>query len=141
MGLAPRTYTLRSGDAGVLVTATVPPEWTETIEPTCVRFGVPSAGGRGPGLTLVRAWGDDERTRLAWVLSQQFGSDLPAASQLDRGGRLWVVHRRPTGHVHARVYVPAEAIGGFLVGAISLGPSQSAHLAEMEPVLDTVRVA
>jgi hypothetical protein len=148
MGVAPRTYTLFCDPArteppgGVKVTAVVPPEWTEVGDGAAVRLALPSIGGRGPVLALLPCHGDDDRARIAWALAQQLGSDLPAAAQLERsGGRLWVVHRRPTGHVHARLYVPAPAIGGFVTAVLALGPAQSAHLPEIEAVLDTVRVA
>lgn len=148
MGVAPRTYTLYCDEdradppGGVLITATVPPEWTEVVEGARVRLGVPAAGGRGPVISLVRCRGEDDRARLAWVLARELGSDLTAASQSERSaGRLWVVHRRPTGHVHARLYVPAPQVEGYLSAVVRLVPAQSAHLAEIEPVLDTVRVA
>jgi hypothetical protein len=148
VGVAARTFTLFCDPArsdppgGLMVTATIPPEWTEVADRASLRLAMPSIGGRGPVLALLRCRGEDDRARLAWALAQQLGSDLAAATQYERSaGRLWVVHRRPTGHVHARLYVPAAAIGGFATAVLVLGPAQSGHLAEIEAVLDTVRVA
>jgi len=148
MGVAPRTFQLycdgerQDPPGGVTITAMVPPEWTEIADGGGVRFAMPAAGGRGAAIALVRCHGEDDRERLDWVLAQQFGSDLAASVRTERsGGRLWVVHRRPTGHVHARLYVPAPPITGMLFAVVVLGPAQSAHLTEIEPVLESVRLA
>lgn len=147
MGVAVRTYTLHCDaehtdpPGGVKITMTAPPEWTESTDGGTIRFAVPAVGGRGPQLALVRCHGDDDSARLAWVLANQVGSDLPGAVRTERsGGRVWIVHQRPTGHVLARLYVPAPAVGGVVSVSLRLGPQHSAHLAEIEPVLETVRV-
>jgi hypothetical protein len=127
---------------GIPVTAEIPASWQETIDgmgsPT---FEVPHLGGVLPTIVAIHAPGASEAERLDWALQKQFGDALPAVTRTPRDdGRLWAVHRRGPGHVHARMFLPAPHDSVVMAVTLILG-GQAGWLEEIEPVFETVRVA
>lgn len=126
---------------GIRVTADVPASWTETIDGMgSPRFALPGGGLVEPTIVAIHAPGATADARLAWAIEKQFGADLAAVTRAPRsGGRIWAVHRKPSGHVHARMFLPAPHDSVVMCVAM-LPASAAAALAQIEPVFETVRV-
>jgi hypothetical protein len=146
--MAKRTYHIiwnvmtKEPAGGVPVTAEIPDAWTAEVDPTgSPSFAVPGLGGfTRPAITAVPATGADDAARIEAVAKLQFGDDLAAARREPRaGGRSWIVSTRASGHVHARMLVPAAA-PGVVVASVLLAPAEASRLAEIERVFETVRV-
>jgi len=146
-----RTYTLRwRADAddppgGVAVRADIPKGWQEEVTPTGgPRYRVEGFGGAGgPAIVMIHAPGADAAAQLAWAIGQQFdAAELGAARREDRpDGRVWIEHRRPPGFVHARMFVPAPAVGGVVMASVMLTPTDAERLQELRAFFESVRLA
>jgi hypothetical protein len=146
-----RRYTLRwRADAddppgGVAVQADVPDGWQEEITPTGgPRFRIEGFGGAGgPAIVMIHAPGDSAKARLDWAIGQQFDvADLGAARREDRAdGRVWIEHRRRNGFVHARMFVPAPAVGGVVMATVMLSQADAAELDRLRAFFESVHLA
>jgi hypothetical protein len=135
-----RTYRL----AGITVKAELPADWVESLDAAgCPTFRLKRLdGATGPGLEVVRAEGADHQVRLQHAMEQTFGADLVAASRTPRDkGRMWVVHTRADGAVHARMFLVAAAAGTVVSAYVVLPAASAARLAEIQVVFNTVRLA
>lgn len=126
---------------GIHVSAEVPASWKETVDGMgSPRFEIPNLHGFEPTIVAIHAPGDTVDARMEWAIEKQYGGALPAVTRTARGdGRIWAVHRKSPGHVHARMFLPAPHESVVMCVALILG-GQAGWLAEVEPVFETVRV-
>jgi hypothetical protein len=140
-----RSYTLywdamHRPPGGVRITTRVPSSWSETITPTGgPDFALAPTGTPTASILLIASDVADDRARIDAALAYQF--DGAAVTRAERGdGRIWAVHRRAPGHVHARMFVPAPERSVVVAVALLLA-RDAGWLAEIEAVFDTIRVA
>jgi hypothetical protein len=121
---------------GIAVTASIPGSWRESVDGTgAPRFALDGAPGAEPTIVAVPAPDVDT------AILRAFGAATGDATREDRGGgRVWVVHRKPGGHVHARMFAPAPH-GSVVMGVALLFASDAGALDEIAGVLSSIQVA
>jgi len=129
---------------GVRVTASVPTSWKEETGPMGPKFAVDGLGGPGgPSLVLIHATGTDDATRMSWAINQQYDEkSLGEAKREDKpDGRVWIVHTKGSGMIHARMFVPAPKVEGVVMCVLMLMADQADRLAELQPFCESVQLA